>query len=707
TATVQASKSQICSNERTALFAEGGTQFLWSTGETSSSITVGPGTYQVTVSNGMGCEDQTSFTVDRFPDFEAEIIGTSPICAGTTTDLSIEVGQSFQWNNGSNSNTITVGAGNYEVLVTDENGCQVNSQFDVTYFEEFEAEITGEDQICEGGISTLVASPGESYLWSTGETTQSINVEAGQYSVTVIDANACQAGANFTVNEISILEAEISGENRICEGERTLLTATIGSSYTWSTGETTRSIEVGAGNYSVTITSAGGCEANNSIQVLSSPRPSFSIVNSANCNPSLESYQITINTPLSNTFTSNAKVLERDNNGNYLIEVPTAQDLEFSIESETGCFISERIPAPDCSCPTLAAPPSNGDQEICEGEAFPTLSVGVAESNLTINWYDAIVGGNLIERNSAVFKPTTAGTYYAEVVNEISNCRSVRTPISFTINQLPEIDRIETQNINCNDDFGSITVIGTGEHLPYEYAINNGAFSTDNNFSDLPEGRYLVSIRNSKACVDEFSAEIKVEQRFDEQTITQYSCNTEEIGTETIRLTNSLGCDSIINIVTLDGRSDTLYLAATTCDPDQATIEKITLSNQHGCDSLIITEYTLVQSDTTYIDVTSCNPEDVGQTFNTFKNQNGCDSIVVTRIEYAEENRVFLEATSCNPDDLGIDTSYYTNQFGCDSIVIMETTLQGTGDSPLTFFRKMTCDFGRLGFDTTHYQNQH
>ncbi|MEM6699512.1 MAG: T9SS type A sorting domain-containing protein, partial [Bacteroidota bacterium] len=347
------------------------------------------------------------------------------------------------------------------------------------------------------------------------------------------------------------------------------------------------------------------------------------------------------------------------------------------------------------------------DVEICDGVAFPMLSVSTAESDLTVNWYDAPSGGNLVQSNSAIFQPERAGTYFVELVNEVNNCRSNRAPISLIINELPELVTLEASDISCNDAFGAIQVSGTGDHAPFEYALNNGAFGSNNSFTNLSEGNYQVSIRNVKGCVSKFDTEIKVEQRFDEQSITQYTCNTEEVGMETIRLTNSLGCDSIITIITLDGSSEPTNVSATTCDPNQAATETLTLTNEYGCDSLVITSYTLIPADTSYVDLVSCDPDDVGERMLALENQFGCDSIVIIRVSYAEENRIFLEATSCNPEDVGIDTSYYTNQFGCDSIVVMETKLQGTGHSELTFFRKMTCDFGKLGLDTTHYQNQY
>jgi large repetitive protein len=60
--------------------------------------------------------------------------------------------------------------------------------------------ISGETAICDGEFTILTATAGVTYLWSTGETTQSIVVtEPGEYSVTVTDENGCVGSAEVTV----------------------------------------------------------------------------------------------------------------------------------------------------------------------------------------------------------------------------------------------------------------------------------------------------------------------------------------------------------------------------------------------------------------------------------------------------------------------------------------------------------------------------
>ena len=73
----------------------------------------------------------------------------------------------------------------------------------------FTATITpanGETIACEGESIMLTASAGTQYLWSTGETTSFIHaLETGSYSVTVQDANGCQALASIYVEFMPVL----------------------------------------------------------------------------------------------------------------------------------------------------------------------------------------------------------------------------------------------------------------------------------------------------------------------------------------------------------------------------------------------------------------------------------------------------------------------------------------------------------------------
>src|SRR5205085_6520684 len=106
---------------------------------------------------------------------------------------------------------------------------------------------SGATTFCEGGSVTLTAPAGYSYAWSNGATSQSIVVtSAGNYSVTVANANGCSATSDATSVVINAAPStpviNASGTTIFCEGGSVTLTAPAGFTYAWSNGATTQSI---------------------------------------------------------------------------------------------------------------------------------------------------------------------------------------------------------------------------------------------------------------------------------------------------------------------------------------------------------------------------------------------------------------------------------------------------------------------------------
>ncbi|MCB2194935.1 MAG: hypothetical protein KQH79_03700 [Bacteroidetes bacterium] len=91
---------------------------------------------------------------------------------------------------------------------------------------------------CNGGSVILTSSAGTDYLWSTGATTQNINVTtSGNYTVQVSNATGCYSVASdpktVTVNPLpSVTVSAVPAT--ICFGETSVLTATGGGTYLWS-----------------------------------------------------------------------------------------------------------------------------------------------------------------------------------------------------------------------------------------------------------------------------------------------------------------------------------------------------------------------------------------------------------------------------------------------------------------------------------------
>ncbi len=281
--------------------------YLWNTGATSEFIVVTePGTYSVTVTGANGCTDTDSIVITQSvekPLVDIEATATELTCDVTTVTLTAMVSggvtpYTYLWSTGSTETSIDVTApGTYTVTVTGDNGCSSSDSEIITQDIRTpqvsvvppEAELTCDvTQVTLTAMASGGAEPYD-YLWSTGETTQSIVVNSPMtYTVTVTGANGCVASAFALVTQDlrePLVEIEADVTELTCEVGAATLTAMVSGgaepyTYLWSTGATSDSIVVAEpGTYTVTVTGANGCTGEDSIVITeSTDRPNVSIV---------------------------------------------------------------------------------------------------------------------------------------------------------------------------------------------------------------------------------------------------------------------------------------------------------------------------------------------------------------------------------------------------------------------------------------------
>ena len=151
---------------------------------------------------------------------------------------------------------------------------------------------SGNSNICPGDAATLSVSfegydnvHPESYLWSTGDTTATCVVNPTQsttYSLTVSFDNGCDNSDTARVFVTDLEMPKITGDDTICFGKSTTLTATHPTSnqFRWSTGQNTSAITVSpqvTTDYVVSATMTGDCIVTDTltVTVLPLPVPSF------------------------------------------------------------------------------------------------------------------------------------------------------------------------------------------------------------------------------------------------------------------------------------------------------------------------------------------------------------------------------------------------------------------------------------------------
>lgn len=269
-----AGNDSICVGSSTTLDAGNFFFYQWSTGATTSTIDVSAvGSYTVTVYGDAGCSDIDTFTVANYPIPSVMVDGNLGICNGSSTILStVPVFDTYLWSNGSTAPAIEVAvAGNYSVTVTNENACTGSDDATVVVSDNLLPQISGDLGICPNGSTTLSTTTSDgSYVWSTGATTQSIEVSAiGTYNVTVSSDNACSGSTAATVVSYTAPTPSIEGNTLIINaGNTTLSVAATYTTYEWSTGATAPSINVTTeGSYTITVTSEQGCAGTATINV--------------------------------------------------------------------------------------------------------------------------------------------------------------------------------------------------------------------------------------------------------------------------------------------------------------------------------------------------------------------------------------------------------------------------------------------------------
>jgi gliding motility-associated-like protein len=194
-----------------------GLSFAWSTGATTPGIIVSPTVdtaYTVNVSAGAGCTATHTFMI--MMDFLGSVISAdTTICPGGTATVSVTVPNvnnvSYHWSNGDSTQQISVTDYTtqlYSVTVSSTNGCTGTATVNIDIDSVKVSTIpTSPDTVCPGGTAILTASVmgmghSDTYIWSTGSTSQSISVTptgSQNYSVTASDSLGCPGSASVTV----------------------------------------------------------------------------------------------------------------------------------------------------------------------------------------------------------------------------------------------------------------------------------------------------------------------------------------------------------------------------------------------------------------------------------------------------------------------------------------------------------------------------
>jgi hypothetical protein len=273
--------------------------YTWSPniGSTATVNNVSAGSYQVTVTNVAGCTKSTSINVTDAGAPTANITSqTNLVCfGGNNGSASVNVSggtapYNIVWSNGNTQNNVPAGtyststglfAGIISAQVTDVNSCNASASTTITAPPQLIASVSNATNVsCFGnnnGSITLSVSGGtgvKTFNWSGPSAASGQNptgLSAGNYNVTVTDANSCQVVVpNIVIGEPAVLSASVSGTVDVsCFGNNNgsiTLSVSGGTgtkTFNWS-GPSSASGQnpsgLLAGNYNVTVTDANSCQ---------------------------------------------------------------------------------------------------------------------------------------------------------------------------------------------------------------------------------------------------------------------------------------------------------------------------------------------------------------------------------------------------------------------------------------------------------------
>jgi uncharacterized protein (DUF2141 family) len=277
--------------EATASAGQAPYTYSWDNGASTATISdLAAGSYVLIVTDANGCESVSTATIHQPAELEiSDIVVTNPSSCGTNTGsvtLNVVGGTAaydYEWsNNTSSQNLEDVGAGIYELLVTDANGCTVEQSWTL---EDPDAPIVTLDAdnsvlslACNGDENGVIeinvvlqgGATTATYNWNNGEfTSQNIeDLSAGSYALVVQDENNCTTLFNAAVTAPDALViTDVVTTNLACNNddsgsiEITVTGGTPSYTFDWNDGDfATQNLEdLAAGTYELVITDENNC----------------------------------------------------------------------------------------------------------------------------------------------------------------------------------------------------------------------------------------------------------------------------------------------------------------------------------------------------------------------------------------------------------------------------------------------------------------
>lgn len=482
--------------------------YLWSNGAVSANPgNVAAGNYIITITDANTCTASQSFTVAQTAAVSISTTHTNALCAGATNGtISVTTGTgtapfNFVWNDANTQQNRTVGAGTYTVTVTDAANCSATVSETVTEPTGLSLTYTKQDVNCFGGTNGSIdftVSDGTApytYNWSSGQATKDITgITAGNYNLTVTDANSCQVSAAVIINQPTQLSVTATSTPVLCNGGNSgtvTASATGGTGsyqYNWggATGNTYNNRPVGT--YSVTVTDNNSCSATASASVTQpAPIGIAGLVNDVTCSNAADGSITSFATGGVGSY----QYLWSTNDATAAVNSLAGGDYTVTVHDANNCVASQQFTIAE---PTAIQVTTATTDAGCSGANTGTVNLTVTggAGNYQYNWNNAANTQNITN---------VAGGNYSVTVTDGNNCQATA---SATVTQVAALDiTLTTTFVTCYNATNGSVVSNVNGGTPgsiagYMYSWSNGASSE--NLTNVGAGTYHVTVTDGGSC---------------------------------------------------------------------------------------------------------------------------------------------------------------------------------------------------------------
>lgn len=491
--------------------------YQWNNGSTAEDLSsLKAGVYEVVVKDSKGCTEVSSTKVIEPAALKVSFDEIKNLrCNGDqggSININVIGGKqpyNYAWNNGATTQDISgVAAGDYQVRITDANGCINESKSKVTQPEVLKVSLAGtKDIVVNGGkngaidIAVTGGLAPYKYKWNTGTESQDLNaLGAGAYSVRVTDAAGCAKILNASLVQPPPLIVQLDNVVQIpCNGNQSgeINVSVAGGAppyiYTWNNGKATEDLSgLGVGNYTLTVADKNGITKQVSATISQPTVLKAQVISTANINcygNSNGSIDIKVEggTQPYRYRWSNGQVSQD------LINVPVG-DYSVKIIDGNGCEVDVAA--------TLSQPEplklmfANTQDVACFGQSSGSIDLtttgGVAPYKF--KWNTGQVTEDL--------KGLKTGVYNVFATDS----KGCTQNISTTINEprILTLSEASSKNVDCKgNSTGAVAVNITGGVGGFKYVWSSG--DTSQNLSNLKAGNYSLRVTDKNGCSASFA----------------------------------------------------------------------------------------------------------------------------------------------------------------------------------------------------------